>query len=253
MCARGAGTSCVAGHTSTHNFQILAAGGCIDRCDVAYAVGLKARGLSKVGRRLFEAGALQVTEWTNAALAWRYRAAAMGIPFIPARVMLGTDTFAKSAAVVITCRFTGIPLVALPALYPDVALIHVHRADAYGNCQIDGITVADEDLARAAKRVIITCERLVLTDDIRAHPDRTRIPWYLVDAVIEVPFGGYPGNVVGGISRTRSTFGRGWRPTPTTHPSPRSSIATSVPRPTSASTSTFAAASRGFRRFEPRS
>jgi len=187
----------VAGHTSTHDFQILAAGGCIDRCDVAYAVGLEARGLSKVGRRLFETGALQVTEWTNAALAWRYRAAAMGIPFIPARVMLGTDTLAKSAAVVINCPYTGIPLVALPALYPDVALIHVHRADAYGNCQIDGITVADEELARAAKRVIITCERLVHTDEIRAHPDRTRIPWYLVDAVIEVPFGGYPGNVAG--------------------------------------------------------
>ena len=187
----------VAGHTSTHDFQILAAGGCIDRCDVAYAVGLEARGLSKVGRRLFETGALEVTEWTNAALAWRYRAAAMGIPFIPARVMLGTDTFAKSAAVAITCPYTGIPLVALPALYPDVALIHVHRADAFGNCQIDGITVADEELARAAKRVIITCERLVHTDAIRAHPDRTRIPWYLVDAVIEVPFGGYPGNVAG--------------------------------------------------------
>ena len=121
----------------------------------------------------------------------------MGIPFIPARVMLGTDTIARSAAVVITCPYSGIPLVALPALSPDVALIHVHRADAYGNCQIDGITVADKELARAAKRVIVTCERLVPTDEIRGHPDRTRIPWYVVDAVIEVPFGSYPGNMAG--------------------------------------------------------
>jgi glutaconate CoA-transferase, subunit A len=187
----------VAGHTSTHDFQILAAGACIDRCDVAYVVGLEARGLSKAARRLFETGALEVTEWTNAALAWRYRAAAMGIPFIPARVMLGTDTFERSAAIEIECPYTGIPLVALPALSPDVALIHVHRADAYGNCQIDGITVADEELARASKRVIVTCERLVPTEQIRANPDRTRIPWYLVDAVIEVPYGSYPGNMAG--------------------------------------------------------
>jgi len=187
----------LSGHTSTHDFQILAAGGCLDRCDVAYVVGLEARGLSKAARRLFETGQLEVTEWTNAALAWRYRAAAMGIPFIPARVMLGTDTFAKSAAKSIVCPFTGTTLVALPALFPDVALIHVHRADAYGNCQIDGITVADEDLAKAAKTVIVTCERLVPTDQIREHPDRTKIPYYLVDAVIEVPFGSYPGNMAG--------------------------------------------------------
>jgi len=185
----------VSGHTATHDFQILAAGGCIDRCDVAYVVGLEARGLSRVARRLFEDGAIQATEWTNAALAWRYRAAAMGIPFIPARVMLGTDTLRHSAAKVITCPYTGMKLVALPALYPDVAIIHVHRADCYGNCQIDGINVADSDLARAAKRVIITTERLVPPEEIRRKPHRTAIPFFCVDAVIEVPYGSYPGNM----------------------------------------------------------
>jgi len=185
----------VSGHTATHDFQILAAGGCIDRCDVAYVVGLEARGLSRVARRLFEEGAIQATEWTNAALAWRYRAAAMGIPFIPARIMLGTDTVRYSAAKVITCPYTGIKLVALPALYPDVAIIHVHRADPYGNCQIDGINVADNDLARAARRVIITTERLVPPSVIRQEPHRTAIPFFCVDAVIEVPYGSYPGNM----------------------------------------------------------
>ena len=185
----------VSGHTATHDFQILAAGGAIDRVDVAYVVGLEARGLSRSARRLFEAGHLRVTEWTNAALAWRYQAAAMGVPFLPARVMLGTDTMAASAAREITCPFTDLKLVAVPALYPDVAIIHVHRADVYGNAQIDGIAVSDLDLARAAKRLIITCERLVPADTFRRQPTRTAIPYFLVDAVCEVPYGGYPGNM----------------------------------------------------------
>jgi glutaconate CoA-transferase subunit A len=185
----------LSGHTATHDCQILAAGGAIDRVDVAYVVGLEARGLSRSARRLFETGKLRATEWTNGALAWRYQAAAMGIPFIPARIMFGTDTYRHSAAKEVICPFTDMRLIALPALSPDVALIHVHRADAYGNSQIDGILVSDADLARAAKRVIITCERLISTEDIRRDPARTAIPYFLVDAVCEVPYGSYPGNM----------------------------------------------------------
>lgn len=185
----------LAGHTATHDFQILAAGAAIDRVDVAYVVGLEARGLSRSARRLFEQGKLRVTEWTNAALAWRYQAAAMGVPFLPARIMLGTDTMAYSAAKEIECPYTGIKLLALPALTPDLAIIHVHRADVFGNCQIDGISVSDGDLARAAKHVLITCERLVPGEEIRRDPTRTIIPYFLVDAVCEVPFGSYPGNM----------------------------------------------------------
>ena len=97
----------------------------------------------------------------------------------------------------IDCPFTGETLVALPALYPDVAAIHVHEADRYGNCRIRGTTVADLDLARAAKRLIITCERLIPHDEIRRDPHRTVIPFFCVDAVCEVPFGSYPGNMPG--------------------------------------------------------
>lgn len=185
----------LSGHTATHDFQILAAGDCIDRCDCAYVVGLEARGLSRTARQLFESGRLKAVEWSNAALAWRYRAAAMGVPFLPARIMLGTDTMKYSAAKEITCPFTGITLAALPALYPDVALIHVHRCDEFGNAQIDGITVADLDVARAAKRVILSTERLISTEEIRRQPDRTAIPYFCVDAVVVQRFGGYPGNV----------------------------------------------------------
>jgi glutaconate CoA-transferase, subunit A len=185
----------MSGHTATHDCQILAAGEAFDRVDIAYVIGLEARGLSRSARRLFESGRLRVTEWSNAALAWRYQAAAMGVPFLPARVMLGSDTGRYSAAVEITCPFTGIKLLAMPALYPDVALIHVHRADVYGNCQIDGISVSDIDVARAARRVLVTCERLVPTEEIRQDPTRTAIPYFLVDSVSEVPYGSYPGNM----------------------------------------------------------
>ena len=140
-----------------------------------------------------ESGEVEVTEWTNATLDWRYKAASMGVPFLPARTMLGTDTFKHSAAKIITCPFTGQKLLAVPALYPDVAIIHVHRADIYGSCQIDGITIADFDVARAAKRVIISTERLVETDEIRRDPVKTLLPYYLVDAVCHVPYGSYPG------------------------------------------------------------
>jgi len=192
----------LAGHTATHDFQILAAGNLdgaklLARVDAAYIVGLEARGLSPHSRRVMESGDVEICEWTNYALACRFRAAAAGIPFVPARIMLGTDTFRKSAAKEIVCPFTGQKLVALPALYPDVSVIHVHESDCHGNCRIRGITIADLDLARASKRLIITAERIVSNDEIRSAPNATVIPSFCVDAVCEVPYGSYPGNMPG--------------------------------------------------------
>jgi glutaconate CoA-transferase subunit A len=190
-----------AGHTATHDFQLLCAGNGLGRgktlayVEIAYVVGLEARGLSPHARRVLESGEVPFTEWSNYALAVRFKAAAMGVPFLPARSMLGTDTFRRSGACEIQCPFTGERLVALPALYPDVAAIHVHEADCYGNARIRGTTVADLDLARAARKLILTCERLIPNDEIRRDPTQTVIPYYCVDAVCEVPFGSYPGNM----------------------------------------------------------
>jgi glutaconate CoA-transferase subunit A len=184
-----------AGHTSTHDFQILVAGNCIKRVDVAYIIGLEARGLSPNARRVMESGEVEVCEWTNYAMCVRLRAAADGLSFGIARNLLGTDTFRYSAAQVIACPFTGKKFAALPALWPDVAVIHVHESDIFGNSRIKGITIADDVLARAAKHVIITTERLVTNQEIRRDPTATVIPFYLVDGVIEVPYGSYPGNM----------------------------------------------------------
>ncbi len=184
-----------AGHTSTHDFQILAAGEVFDRCDIAYIIGLEARGLSPNARRYMESGKVQVCEWSNYAMALRLKAAAMGVSFLPGRNLMGTDTFRNSAAKVVRCPFTDKLFVLYPALWPDVAAIHVHEADVYGNCRIKGISVADLELARAAKRLIITTEKLVPNEVIRQDPTSTVIPYFLVDAVCEVPFGSYPGNM----------------------------------------------------------
>jgi glutaconate CoA-transferase, subunit A len=183
------------GHTSTHDFEVLCAGKVFNRLDAAYIVGLEARGLSPNARRYVESGEVTVTEWSNYALAARLRAAAEGVSFGVIRTMLGTDTFKMSAAKVVECPFTGRKYAAVPALWPDVAAIHVHEADMYGNSVIRGISVADLELARAAKRLIITTERVVHNSVIRDDPAATSIPFYLVDAVVEVPYGSYPGNM----------------------------------------------------------
>jgi glutaconate CoA-transferase subunit A len=109
--------------------------------------------------------------------------------------MMGTDTFKYSAAKIVECPYTGKKLALLPALYPDVSVIHVHEADVFGNCRFRGIAASDLDLAAASKRLIITTERLIPHDEIIREPDVTRIPFYFVDAVCEVPYGAYPGTM----------------------------------------------------------
>jgi len=177
--------------------DLLAAANTIKKLDWTY-IGFEVYGLSNSARRAVESGFVEkVVEWSNAALSWRFKAAAMGVPFIPTRVMLGTDTYKYSAAKVVECPFTGVKLCLLPALILDVGFIHVHRADKYGNCQIDGISGFAAEMARASKRLIISAEEIVDTDVIRSQPDRTIIPYYLVDAVVEAPFGSHPGEMAG--------------------------------------------------------
>lgn len=187
----------LAGHTATHDGQILCAGNCLDKVDAAYVVGVELLGLSPNYRRTFQEGKVKVTEWTNATLAWRFKAAAMGLSFLPVRTMLGTETIKHSRAIEYKCPFTGEIYALVPACSPDVSIIHVPRADEFGNCQIDGITVSDSDLARASKKLIITCEEIISTEQIRSEPERTIIPYYCVDAVVHIPYGSYPCNMPG--------------------------------------------------------
>jgi glutaconate CoA-transferase subunit A len=183
----------VVAKTGVHDVDVLIGAGCVRKVEVAYAFGHELRGLSPAGRRAVESGQVEVVaETSNASFQWRFLAGAMGIPFIPSRVTLGTDTFEKSVAKVARDPWSGKPVCLLPACYPDVAILHVHRCDQYGNAQIDGILVMDFELARAARRLLITAEEIVEEEVIRRQPDRTAIPFFLVDAVCEMPYGAHP-------------------------------------------------------------
>ena len=186
----------MAGKTSVHDVDILIGGGVVDRIECAYAHGHELRGLSPAGRRATESGRVKiVAELSNAAFQWRFKAASMGLPWFPARIMMGTDTFRYSSSKIVEDPFTGKPITLIPACYPDFAFIHVHRCDKYGNCQIDGTTIEDIELSRAAKHLVITTEKIIPHEDITDHPDRTAIPHFLVDAVVESPYGSHPGNM----------------------------------------------------------
>src|SRR5215470_4531607 len=129
-------------------------------------------GISKVMRHYTESKLARFEEWSHMSIGLRYRAGAMGIPFMPSRSMLGSDVSKRVGDEFKTmeCPFTGERLVLLPALNPDVVLIHVQRCDAYGNAQLDGLQFMDIDMAMAANRVILTTERIVSNDQIRRTP-----------------------------------------------------------------------------------
>src|SRR6476661_1616770 len=184
--------ACSRGITSSEGDWLLASGACEHIQTSWFSQGI-VWGISKVMRHYVESGKVRFDEWSHMAMGMRYRAGAMGVPFLPMRSMLGSDVLRQRAeAREMTCPYTGEKLLLVPALNPDVALIHVQRCDAYGNAQIDGLQFMDIDLAMAANRVILTTERIVSNDQIRRAPDQTKIPFFCVDAVVEVPYGCAP-------------------------------------------------------------
>ncbi len=186
------GLACSRGITSSEGDWLLGSGACEHIQTSWFSQGI-VWGISKVMRHYVESGKVRFDEWSHMAMGMRYRAGAMGVPFLPMRSMLGSDVMKqRPEAREMDCPFTGDKLLLVPALNPDVALIHVQRCDAYGNAQIDGLQFLDIDLAMAATRVILTTERIVSNDQIRRAPDQTKIPFFAVEAVVEVPFGCAP-------------------------------------------------------------
>jgi len=177
---------------------MLTVAGCVSRVDVGWL---------EVGRALNQAiadGKVKFIEWTNGALAYRHLAGALGVPFLPMRYLGGTDSFRQSGAKIVNDPFTGENIVLVPALNPDVSLIHVYQADCFGNARVFGPGIAPHETAMSAKRLIITAEEIVPSAEIRRDPGRTAIPHFLVDAVVEAPFGAYPGCMPGLYAADRS-------------------------------------------------
>lgn len=192
----------IAGGTRSYDANLLMDNGRVSHYDAGYIIGLEVLGLPKMSRKIVEKakakGELTITEWDNATMAWRHKGAAMGIPFIPVRSMMGGDGFKYSGAIQVQCPFTHEKVVLVPSLFTDVALIHVHESDIHGNARISsGAVVEDWGKVRAAKRVILSTEKIIDTEELRKQSDRTFVPHFYIDAVIEAPYGSHPGNMPG--------------------------------------------------------
>lgn len=156
-------------------------------------LGMEFLGLAPNFRRAVESGRLEVVEETELTLGGALLAAMQMSTFHAVRELLGTDILkVRSDLKVISCPITGAPVVAIPALRPDVAIIHVQKADQDGNAQIVGQLCIDKQLAAVAQKVILTAERIVDTEEIVNHPAKAQIVNFDVDAVVRVPFGAHP-------------------------------------------------------------
>ena len=170
-----------------HESSLLTGAGCASRIDVGF-LGYG----NYIGQAVCE-GKVRVYDWTNGGLSLRLLAGARGVPFLPTRDLLGSDNMTVSAAKVIEDPYTGLPLAAVPALNPDVAFLHVHQADIFGDARIFGTNLFALEAAMASRRVIVSAEEIVEPEEFRKDPMRTTIPYFLVDAVVHAPFGAYPG------------------------------------------------------------
>ncbi len=170
---------------------LLVAAGACSRIDVGFM------GLGDTVSRAVEEGRVKVTEWTNGTLTLRHQAGAMGVPFLPTRALLASDTLTYSGARVVEDPYSGKPVALVPALNPDVGLVHAHQADIHGNARCFGPGVSPLETAMASRKVIVSADEIIDHDDIRKDPSKTTIPYYMVDAVVHAPFGAYPGGVQG--------------------------------------------------------
>lgn len=142
-------------------------------------------------RRACESGAVRVEDNCCYSLVQQLRATIQGLPFMPIRSVQGTDFLILHPEFkTMTCPFTGEQLVLVPALKPDVALIHAHYADEHGNLHINGPPVADVLFAKASKKVLATVEEIIPHDELATRG--VTIPYFYVTAICETPYGAHP-------------------------------------------------------------
>jgi glutaconate CoA-transferase subunit A len=187
------------------DFDMMIGAGVVKRF-ISTFLSLGIYGLGRCYRRSLEKSIphkIEVEEYTNLSLPMMLMAGAMGMPFAPVKDMAGSDLLNVKAFMgenkykMIESPFDGSPTLLVPALKPDLAIIHVQQADDNGNAQIWGIGGDCKVGANAAKKVIVTCERLVSREMVGKDPSRTIVPGFKVMAVVEEPFGAHPGYTPG--------------------------------------------------------
>lgn len=173
-------------------FDQAIAAGCVKKVIFGY-IGNPGVGLARAFSRALADGAVEMEEWTNFSMVLRLHAARLGIPFIPSEILRAGDISGGSIDVrPVTCPYTGRELSAIPALRPDIALIHAQRADEAGNVQFWGIDGDTREGALAAEKVIATVEEIVPAETIAASPERTMVPAHRVAAISLAPGGAHP-------------------------------------------------------------
>lgn len=177
------------------DFDLLIGAGCVAKVRTGM-LAFEVFGMAPNFRRKSENGEIITKEGACQPIIAGFRAAAMGLPSLPVKGMLGSDLLTISEVIgsqkQIEDPFTGEKMIAVKAIEPDVAVIHAQKADEFGNVRIEGPLYEDVIKAKAAKKVVVTVEELIPAGEIRKTPEATTLPHFIVDAVVEVPKGAYP-------------------------------------------------------------
>jgi len=178
------------------DMDILIGAGCAVSVETSY-IGISAYGLALNFRRACERGDLQSIEHSETTGLDMFRATVMGATFFPTKTPLGSDLMRTNEHLTeIRCPFTGEPFAAVRAAQPDVAIIHSHTADRYGNVQLDAQRWNDQSadvlIAKAARTTIVSVEQIVSDEEVYRNSQLTVIPRKFVAAVVETPYGAHP-------------------------------------------------------------
>ena len=168
----------------------------IKRVELAWW-GYEVIGIAPLFRYLNANSMIELDDYTNYGMSARFKAAAMGLEFLPVRDHGGADMELVNRGKMIQSPFSGKNTYLVPACYPDVGILNVSAADMHGNCRIFGAHCTCPEIAMAACHTIVTAEQLILNENIRTYPNLTEIPYTAVDAVIEQRFASYPGACYG--------------------------------------------------------
>ncbi len=199
-------------HSNGQGVDELVGAGCAAKIEIAYAGSGRFAPTCIRFRKAVESGSIKVEDYSNYQMTLRFQAGAMGVPFLPTRSGLGTSIvdhwgFSKQMRksdprlpndkLVVQENpmrgWGGIKHVVLvPAINPDVTILHVQKSDRQGTARIEGLVFADIEQAKSARHVILTCEELVDAQELRETPDRNQIPFFNVDAVVPLSHGAYP-------------------------------------------------------------
>lgn len=185
----------VIGTTVTLDADMLVGAGAVKALEIATGgVYIKERWLYNIWSKV-ERGELKLEDWSNLSMAFRFFAGALNIPYIPTKILLGSDIpkyLPHDKIKESTCPFTGEKVALIRAAKPDVAIVHAQCADSEGNTIVYGSKLCDFECAMAARKTIVTVEEILPRSVINRQPELTTIPGFKVDAVVHVPYGAHP-------------------------------------------------------------